>query len=54
VLLRLAYLGMANVVFAVIERASRRIRIQGATAHPAASWVTQAARNFVDGRPTPS
>jgi transposase InsO family protein len=34
-------------VFAVIEHASRRIRILGATAHPAASWVAQAARNLV-------
>jgi len=34
-------------VFAVIEHASRRIRILGATPHPAASWVAQAARNLV-------
>jgi hypothetical protein len=34
-------------VFAVIEHASRRIRILGATAHPAASWVTQTARKLV-------
>jgi putative transposase len=34
-------------VFAVIEHASRRIRILGATAHPTASWVAQAARNLM-------
>ena len=34
-------------VFAVIEHASRRIRILGATAHPTASWAVQAAKNLV-------
>jgi putative transposase len=34
-------------VFAVIEHASRRIRILGATAHPTASWVAQATKNLV-------
>ena len=34
-------------VLAVIEHASRRIRILGATAHPTVSWVAQAAKNLV-------
>jgi transposase InsO family protein len=33
-------------ILAVIEHASRRIRILGATANPTTAWVTQAARNL--------
>jgi putative transposase len=39
--------GTRVFVLAVIEHHTRRIRVLGATAHPAASWVAQAARNLV-------
>ena len=39
--------GTRMFVLAVIEHHSRRIRVLGATTHPRAAWVTQAARNLV-------
>jgi len=39
--------GARLYVLAVIEHASRRIRILGATSHPTASWVAQAAKNLI-------
>jgi transposase InsO family protein len=39
--------GTKMYVLAVIDHASRRIRVLGATAHPTAGWVTQTARNLV-------
>jgi transposase InsO family protein len=38
--------GARMYVLAVIEHASRRVRVLGAPAHPSAAWVAQAVRNL--------
>jgi transposase InsO family protein len=42
----MALTGTRIYILAVIEHATRRIRVLGATAHPTAAWVTQAVRNL--------
>jgi putative transposase len=39
--------GTRMFALTVTGHRTRRIRVLGATAHPCASWVTQAARNLV-------
>ncbi|MEV4177062.1 integrase core domain-containing protein [Nonomuraea sp. NPDC049709] len=39
--------GQRQYILAVIEHATRRVRVLGTTAHPSANWVTQAMKNLV-------
>jgi putative transposase len=39
--------GQRQYILAVIEHATRRVRVLGTTAHPTATWVVQAFKNLV-------
>ncbi|MGW2143534.1 hypothetical protein ACWCOT_04425 [Nonomuraea bangladeshensis] len=39
--------GQRQYILAVIEHATRRVRVLGTTAHPSANWVIQAIKNLV-------
>ncbi|MFC6087390.1 integrase core domain-containing protein [Sphaerisporangium aureirubrum] len=39
--------GQRQYILAVIEHATRRVRVLGTTAHPTATWVIQAIKNLV-------
>ncbi|MET9247314.1 integrase core domain-containing protein [Nonomuraea sp. NPDC003709] len=39
--------GQRQYILAVIEHATRRVRVLGTTAHPSANWVIQAMKNLV-------
>ncbi|MER6951923.1 hypothetical protein ABT294_48725 [Nonomuraea sp. NPDC000554] len=39
--------GQRQYILAVIEHATRRVRVLGTTAHPSGNWVIQAMKNLV-------
>ncbi|MFC6086547.1 integrase core domain-containing protein [Sphaerisporangium aureirubrum] len=39
--------GQRQYILAVVEHATRRVRVLGTTAHPTAAWVAQAIKNLV-------